>query len=295
MKTSTPSCKKACVLVLFFFFFVTGITYATVGGPTYIGSLKYNHADESIYFTSISESGRGCPPMLHKISLESEKTSIVISCEQGEAMFDNQGSLRSDMSALYLEIQRLTSNAKDLTSISLPKNNINVDITFVREEKMEGWVMRRHFVATVFEDNKKIDEFPLAGCSVDQPFTFAGYAIPGFEKKMILLASAKSDCFEGGYTGESLHVIGGVESIDKTQTGSWKSERTPLIPHEGTLVVYEKDTPALASPTNSPTQNPGTTTSETSKPFRINSVALFAIALVGGICTGVFLARNKRK
>ncbi|MDP2593311.1 MAG: hypothetical protein Q8P52_01530, partial [bacterium] len=50
----------------------------------------------------------------------------------------------------------------------------------------------------------------------------------------------KGDCFEGGYTYESLYVLGGLQNLDKTPSGSWKGNE-PLVPSEATLIVFEKD------------------------------------------------------
>lgn len=63
----------------------------------------------------------------------------------------------------------------------------------------------------------------------------------GFEKKILLLLSATKDCMEGGYTNETLHLIGNIGSLDRNIEGnSWKNV-CPLIPSTGTLVVFERD------------------------------------------------------
>ena len=67
-------CYHASMNKLHIFSIVLGISVivspalATVGGPTFIHTLKYNPLDESVYYIQNSESGRGCPPGLMKIS-----------------------------------------------------------------------------------------------------------------------------------------------------------------------------------------------------------------------------------
>lgn len=218
----------------------TSVANATVGGPTYIHEFKYNPKDESVYYIQNDSGGRGCPPVLMKISLATGKSAVVYSCDQGEKLLSDGNY---DSSRVYTEINTITSGFKDITPINLKKNNISIDIDFVESEKFPeiDEIVRSKFMATVYQDDKKITQLPLQGCNTEQPFTFAGYAIPGFDKKIILLLSTKGDCFEGGYTNESLLVSGGLHYVNKEYVNFYKYN-SALIPHEGTLVLYEKDT-----------------------------------------------------
>jgi len=243
MKTSFLG-KGALVAIAFITFGIitSSPVLATVGGPTYIGAFTYNKADESIYFTYISQSGRGCPPVLNKISLVTEKVDTVFSCDQGEVLVGTDYTQGANK--VNAEIARITSGFKDVTPINLSKNDIQVDIDFVRSEPIEPgseWMIQSFFTAKVYQNNTLVDEFTLTGCTKEQPFTIAGYAIPGFEKKLILLVSTKSDCWEGGYTGESLYVIGGIDGVNRTPPGEYKTTQAPLVPSEATLVVFEQD------------------------------------------------------
>lgn len=234
---------------------------ATVGGPTYIGSFMYNNANESIYYIERSDGGRGCPPELKKVSLVSEKIDTVFSCSQGESLQGNDYT--NNYQLAMVEITKLTNGFKDLTPVSLTKNTIRIDVDFVKTETLDSepdWILKTHFLAKVYQNNKKIDEFQIAGCNLDQPFTFAGYAIPGFEKKIALLSSTKGNCFEGGYTIERLSIIGGVNVQDGTHTGGYKSIETPLVPSESTLVVFEHDTVDFTASSTVPTKNTSSTT-----------------------------------
>jgi hypothetical protein len=235
--------------------------HATVGGSTYIGSFTYNPADESVYFIENSLTGRGCPPELKKISLVSETVAAAFSCNQGEAL--QQPGAYIDVGPKVLkEISKITTGFKHLTSLSLPKNNIRIDVTLIDSESLESepeWIFKSHFTATVYQNHIKIDEFSIEGCNIEQPFIFSGYAIPGFEKKIVLLSSTKGDCFEGGYVTERLHVVGDVTFIDNTITSNqYKSSTIPLTPDETTLVVLEPDT-VISVETSDPTKKYGAT------------------------------------
>lgn len=166
---------------------------ATVGGPTFIKNLQYNGTDESVYFVEESEDGRGCPPELKKISLKTNKISDEFSCDQLEKKF---GFENYEESEKYSEKLIKELKLKNLVPINLIKNKIEIEIDFLSEEKFEDWdeIMKRNFKATVYQNKNKIDEFNISGCSMNQPFVFIGYAIPGFDKRIVLLSSAKKDC-----------------------------------------------------------------------------------------------------
>ncbi len=220
---------------------IANIAFATVGGPTFIHTFKYNPTDESIYYILNSEGGRGCPPELFKLSLNSGKSEVVYSCSEGEKL---RGDDYDGISPVDTEINKVIQNFKDLTPINLKDNGISIDVSFVNYENISpeiAEVKNANFTASVYQDNKKITDFPVSGCNIEQPFVFAGYAIPGFEKKIVLLLSTKGDCWEGGYTYESLHVVGGVSNLDKTYLYFYKGS-SALVPNEGTLVVFESET-----------------------------------------------------
>lgn len=229
-----------CLLILVFLSSV----FATVGGPTYIYNLKYNPVDESVYFISNSYSGRGCLPELMKISLNTNNTEDVYPCDKGEN-FGNQ--------QVNADISKITNDFKDLQTISLKDNRIEIDVSFVNYEKFSpeiDEIKDANFIASVYQDGKKIIDLPVKGCNLEQPFIFGGYSIPGFEKKIILLLSTKGNCFEGGYTNETLHVVGGINNLDKTYTYNSMKESSGLVPSEATLVVFEsqnikKETPGV--------------------------------------------------
>lgn len=209
---------------------------ATVGGEKVLYNFVYNSTDESVYYMRQDFGGRGCPPELFKTSLNSEQSIVVYSCDTGESL--SQQKVES-------EISKITNGFKSLIPINLKSNAITVDITFVKNENYSfeiAELYRRHFTATIYQNGKKIKEFPLTGCRLDQPFVFQGYSIPGFNKKIMLLVSAKGDCNEGGYIQESMHVLGDLIDINKTEITNFYKGPSALKLNEGSLVVYEADT-----------------------------------------------------
>jgi hypothetical protein len=215
---------------------------ATVGGPTFVYGFKYNPIDESIYYTRINLGGRGCPPELMRLSLSSDKIDTIYSCDDGEKTIQKNGTY--DASLVTTEINKITKDFKSLNPINLKDNKISIDVDFLNSEKAPydiNEIIRINLSAVVYQDDKKIVDFPITGCSKEQPFTFEGYAIPGFEKKIVLLLSTKSDCFEGGYINETLHIVGGVNNLNKVFNTNSIKESSALTPSEGTLVVFESE------------------------------------------------------
>jgi hypothetical protein len=221
-----------------------GAVHAIVGGPTYIYDFRYNPADESVYYVNALQGGRGCPPVLVKQSIVSGALETVVSCEQGEALLAKSGPTSRYPAPLMQKFDELTGFFERLKPVNLPESGVAIALNFVRTENYSpeiNEVMRTHFLASVHRGGEKISEFPVAGCSRKQPFTFAGYTIPGVEDALVLLSSAKSSCFEGGYIGESLYVIQGVSDFKENRFSTFWKGNEPLVPSEATLVVFEKD------------------------------------------------------
>jgi len=204
-----------CVVVMIGIISAPTITRATVGGPTYVYNLKYNPNDESVYYTEQNQSGKGCPPILSKISLHTGETSTVFSCDEGFALSTDEDFYPAQ--SVYNKIEEITKGFKPLTFLNLKENSIDLDVSFVKDKffNESDILLRKNFITWVYQDGIKTDEFPINGCSVEQPFSFAGYAIPGFNKKIIILSSAVSDSFEGGYIREGLHVVNIPEVKDR--------------------------------------------------------------------------------
>lgn len=283
-KSHTLRYSLAFIIITFIITLISSPVGATVGGPTYMGSFTYNRANESVYYIETSSAGRGCPPELKKMSLVSGIVDTAFSCDQGENLRSEEKNFEAGTNLVLNEISKITTGFKDLTPISLSKNNIQIDVEFVKTENLPedpSWIIKSHFLATVYQNGKKVDQFEIAGCNQEQPFTFAGYAVPGLEKKIVLLSSTKGDCFEGGYTIERLSMVKGVDSLNKEHTGYYKSPLVPLVPSESTMTIYKRDTIQASS-----TPNPTSTNT---------LVFSTVIALVAGIIFGKLLFGKEKK
>lgn len=257
---------------------------ATVGGPTFIYDFKYNPSNESVYYIKQDFGGRGCPPELIQISLNSEKTEIAYSCSQGEKLVPVYNST----SPVSTEINRITKDFRPQTPFNLKNNNISVDINFINEENYSpeiNEVVKRNFSASVYQNGLKIDEFKITGCNLNQPFIFQGYIIPGFEKKIILLLSTRGNCFEGGYIDENLYVVGGVNNLDKTPLTNFYKDSSALAPNEGSLVVFESDKVSNEI-TKTPTEIQVPTSTEQQKFPTMTLIIVAALSLIIGTIIG---------
>lgn len=266
---------------------------ATVGGPTTIHTFTYNSQDESVYFIQEDQGGRGCPPELKKISLNTGEVSVVYSCDEGEDLRQQNGSHESNL--INEKINAITVGFKNLSQINLNNNAIAVDVDFVKDENLSAELpelMRKHFTATVFQNDEEVAQFETTGCRNEQPFLYAGYAIPGFNKKIILLQSAIGDCFEGGYINETLHVIGGVDALDKEYYSNTIKGSTPLVVSEGTLLVFEEEEISHKEPN---IHNDETTNSEEDEWYggMISFVTLFFVIIILAIITCSMFAKRK--
>ncbi len=207
-------------------------TSATTGGPTFVYELSYNPLDESVYYVQSDHGGRGCPPELFKLSLNSKTSTVVYSCDEAE----------KNPEPVSPKIASITAGFKYLIPVSLAKNNIEIDVAYASSSETfpgDSGPWRRTFTATVYQDGKKGDTFSLTGCSLEQPFLFEGYALPSFNKKLIILSSTKGDCMEGGYVREALHVSSVENVSDKNYSAAYYKQNSALVPNEATLVVYE--------------------------------------------------------
>lgn len=288
------------VLIIAFFssaFFVS----ATTGGPTFISTFKYNPVDESVYYILQDNGGRGCPPELMKMSLNTGKKEVVYSCDEGMKLLEKNNY---NNSIVYSEINKIIKDYKPLTQINLKDNQISVDVNFLNSEKYPQEVrgdeiMNSNFTASIYQDNVKVTDLPIVGCNKEQPFLFAGYAIPGFEKKIVLLLSSLGNCFEGGYTNETLYVVGGVSNLDKTFYSNLMKDFSALIPSSGTLVVYEPEKIENVT-TNIPsseiqdelknTINENTKEENNTSKYNFSTVTLI-IGIIIAILLGVFVGR----
>jgi len=262
---------------------MAGSALATVGGPTYISEIAISIADNAVYYKVHDGGGRGCPPIIHKIDLATLKDSEVKSCNQVE----NEYSY-NDMQKYEQFIADIYQDLFYLGSVSLTKNNIDVKVEFLKENKLEGednWVISSDFRATITQDSKKIGEINFKGCAKDQPHVFEGYMIPDSDKMGILISN-KGDCFEGGYLGESLSVIKGVTYYDKNIVRSFKTA-SATEPNTGNMVVYA----GVAN--NGEPEAPAP--EETATLDKNNNYILYIVVIALGLGLGYFFGRKRNK
>lgn len=241
--------KVYVFLIALFAFFMAGSVFATVGGPTYISEIGFSATESAVYYKVNDNGGRGCPPIIHKIDLGTGKDSEVKSCDQYESEYaTNEAGFQKYTQFLHDFYQTVSY----LGSVSLKKNNINVQVKFVKEGLMEGFdePVWRDFEAQVFQDGREIGKINFRGCAKDQPHVFEGYMIPN-SNQMLFLISNKGDCFEGGYVRESLHLMRGVTYHDTNIVRSFKEE-SATEPNSGNVVVYAttEATSELPKPTD---------------------------------------------
>ncbi len=275
---------------------------ATVGGPSFISTFTYSPANESIYYIKKEEGGRGCPPELMKMSLVSGRSDVVFSCTQGESLL---GTSDSGVPLVNMEISKITKDFKILTPIDLKKNQIFIDVSFLNSEKYSpesNEMLKSNFNGAIYQDNRKIAELSITGCTKEQPFLFAGYAIPGFERKIVLLLSTKGDCAEGGYINETLYVVGGVSSLNREYfTNSYKG-LSALTAGVGTLTVFESDETEIKAKI-APIKNTNTTdiqvavkdipaTTPKDTPSLFTTIGIVLISVLSGLFVGRLLYKK---
>ena len=180
-------------------------TYATVGGPTLIDSLQYNMANKSeILYEQLNYSGKGCPPEAYSMNLVNGVKRVLISCNDADWM-------NSTLYNTKLE-NTLASYPSLLKHIDLTKNNFSAQINITRQQaasEKNGFLNKTDFRLDIFQDNQIKGSFEYSGCDPDQLHIIEGYIIPNINT-LVLLVATKGDCFENGYTRETLFTVPNV-------------------------------------------------------------------------------------
>ena len=260
-------------------YFIVNSVFATVGGPTYISEIAFSAVNNSVYYKVHDGGGRGCPPIIHRIDLTTLKDLEVKSCNQVEREFPYSEANTQKYNQFIADTYE---NLSYLGSVSLKNNNIDVQVEFLSENKLEGednWVISRDFRATITQDGKEIGAINFKGCAKDQPHVFEGYMIPN-SNAMAILISNKGDCFEGGYLGESLHIVKGVSYYDKNIVRGFK-QASATEPNMGNLVVY-------AGVANKEASAP----EETATSNKNNNYILYIAVIALGLGLGYFFGRK---
>ncbi|MDO8575234.1 MAG: hypothetical protein Q7R78_00835, partial [bacterium] len=196
-------------------------------------------------------------------------------------------------------ISELTNGFKDLTPINLKTNKISIDVNFVDYKKFSGdetMIESANFIAFVYQNDKKIADLPIKGCNLEQPFTFAGYAIPGFNKKMILLLSTKGDCWEGGYINETLNIVANLDSLNRVGYYNSYKGTSALALNEGTVTVIESDKVDIKNDTNDTVITDDIPNTPISKSPQNNfSILTIIIAVIMALVVGIFFGNYSSK
>lgn len=261
------------VLTIFSFLISSEQILATVGGPTYISEIAYKASAGAVYYLESDAGGKGCPTIIHSVNLAKIQDIEVKTCDE----FFQQFSYSEGGDDKYRQfIHDTYQSLSNLGSVSLKKNNIDVNVEFISENIAEdGEVYWREFEAIISQDGKALTRTRFQGCSKDQPHIFEGYRIPNTDA-MAILISNKGDCFEGGYVKESLFIVRGIKYYDTNIVRSIK-EQSATEPNTGNMVVY-------AASGNSVSEN------------KANAEIILAIAIfVAGIIFGFIAGRKSAR
>ncbi|HCC84641.1 MAG TPA: hypothetical protein DEP87_03080 [Candidatus Pacebacteria bacterium] len=233
--------------------------------------------------------GKGCPSIIHAISLTNVQDTEVKTCDEVfQQFFKNYSEENQNKYSQF--IYDTYQNLSYLGSVSLKKNNIGVNVEFISENVAEdGEVYWREFDAIISQDGKSLTRTRFRGCSKDQPHIFEGYRIPNTDS-MAILISNKGDCFEGGYVNESLHVIKGIKYYDTNIVRSIKEE-SATEPNTGNMVVYATSKDVV----NDNNANSTSTTSPVPQKNSVAEIILMVTIFVVGTTLGYVVGRKSAR
>lgn len=275
------------VLAIFSFLISSEKVVATVGGPTYISKIAYKASDNLVYYLESNMGGKGCPQIIHSVNLVKIKDTEVKTCDEVFQQFFKDYNEEENQSKYSRFIYDTYQGLSYLGSISLKKNNINVNVEFISENVAEdGEVYLREFDAVITQDGKALTSIRFRGCLKDQPHIFEGYRIPNTDA-MAILISNKGDCFEGGYTRESLSIVRGIKYYDTNIIRSIKEE-SATEPNTGNMVIYA----TLKDVVNDNNTNNKPTTSPAPQKNSVSEIILMAVIFIVGGTLGYIIRRK---
>lgn len=187
---------------------LAAVTHATVGGPTLIHTLQYGTEKNYVLYEEQNYGGKGCPPGANLLDLRDGSVVPMVSCSDADWMDTNAYNQRLEST--------LSRYPNLLKHIDLTKNGItaNVSVTKVTKSNEDAGIFpKTDFKMDVYQNGTLAGSFSYSGCSANQVHIVEGYVIP-YTTNLVLLLSTKGDCFEGGYTNETLHVIHNVNIVD---------------------------------------------------------------------------------
>src|SRR3989344_2981880 len=182
------------MLFVVLFIFGARSTSATVGGPTYIERLSHNPTENTLYYLVNSQSGRGCPPIIHKLDLLTGEDTTEASCSETEANYYSQGAF--DSAAYNQVIENAFRSSNLLPVINLAAHNISAEVEYVGVHRFDEYNTAADFRAILFQDPRSKQVIDFVGCHQDQENNLRGYATPG-SPDLAVVISRIGDCFEG--------------------------------------------------------------------------------------------------
>lgn len=216
------------------------LTNATVGGPTLIDSIQYSSANKSqIIYEELSYSGKGCPPGITLMNLQTSARTKLASCNDADWM--NSTSYNAKLENI------LASYPSLLKHIDLGKNNISAQITITGRKsatEQNYFLESTDFRLDVFQNGEKKASYTYSGCSTSQLHVIEGYIIPNVNT-LVLLVSTKGDCFEGGYTRETLYTVPNITLYNQSPLALKNNNEAKPGTGNLSLVATKSDVPPL--------------------------------------------------
>lgn len=204
--------------------------HATVGGPTYIDRVGYDALADQVYFLVNTQSGRGCPPEIMSVDVKSKQVIDVMNCDQIEKKYGYSSEGYNTF------VDDTFKNLTHLSALDFRRNGISVDVTYVGEHRNDEYNVSSDFRADFYQNGKRIDSASYVGCYEDEPHVVHGYLIPETDAFAVII-SRIGDCFEGGYSEDSLFIIHGGKIVDPSPVPPPMDSSAPQV-FRGDLVVY---------------------------------------------------------
>lgn len=217
--------KKIIVFSLVVGFLMAGLVMptsrvlATVGGPTFLTNFSYDSNSKNIYYVIRSSSERGGLPEVMSYNLDSGSKKTVFSWDYRGSDWKDELIRREDFLSKFTALER----------VDLGKNKISFNFETSDEDKVNEeinkYYTRLSFKVAVSQDSKLLGKFGLTACKSGQGVNFTGFLVPK-TSDLIILANTVSDCFEGGYTGETFFGLKGIKVYDSSTLPNRKEGET---------------------------------------------------------------------
>lgn len=222
---------KYLPIAFFVFFFGLGITNvgATVGGPSLVYNLRTNVEAREVVYDFHGLDGKGCPPEVFSLNLETGELRVVADCDDPEY----EAAYAASIVAYPIPLARM----------HLPYNQVSAKASVLREIEVnpDNFAGGTEFGLDLFQVEKKIAAFTYFGCYPNQPHILEAYGTAD-ESVAVIVVSTIGDCFEGGYIRERVFVAKGLTSLYDYSLGEGRKTATPAVvdadAETGNIVVF---------------------------------------------------------